>query len=132
MKTDNKAVCYALFEDEYLTTTYITNTVANLRPSYRLVATTDTVTKIEKLIKETLPDFIISGIKLSDGLSITELKRINCPLPTVIYTGYANCLPLAEGLNVVHTALKPVPMQSIEISLQKVEEAIAIDNNNIH
>lgn len=124
MHNNNLELGYALFEDEHLTTQYIKNTVSTLRPGYKMVAHTSSVGGIENIIKNSNPDFIISGLRLSDGLTVDELNRLQCQLPTIIFTGYSNYLPLTHGLNVVHTALKPVPAEKVELSLQKMENVL--------
>lgn len=116
---------YALLEDEYLTSQYLQATVNELRPAYRMCASGDSLCHIAHIIINEHPDFIISGIHLSDGLTPAEYKRLECNLPTVFFTAYADCISQLEGLNVVHCALKPISKHEVEIAVQKIEALIS-------
>ncbi|MBD5194888.1 MAG: hypothetical protein HDS84_04330 [Bacteroidales bacterium] len=116
---------YALLEDEYLTGRYLQATVSELRPAYMMCASGDSVKHIAHIIINKRPDFIISGIRLSDGLTPAEFKRLGCNLPTVFFTAYADCIPQLEGLNVVHSALKPISKCEVEIAMEKIEALLA-------
>lgn len=126
MNCNKKSLKYVLFEDERLSKMFIEQTISNLRPSYHMSGEASNVANIEQVLSRTRPDFIISGIRLSDGLSVDEYKRINCKLPTVFFTSYCDMLPRINGLNVVHTALKPVAVSEVEITLRKIEEVLGI------
>lgn len=118
---------YVIFDDEPYTVFYIEQTVSRIRPLYRKVGCCGSVKLIEPLIKKYHPGFIISGIRLSDGLSIDEYKRIGCHIPKIIYTAYPSYFPQLHDLNVAHCSLKPVPEREVELSLIKVESMLAGD-----
>lgn len=125
METTIRDLNYALLEDEYLTSQYLQTTMSELRPAYRMCASGDSLKHIAHIIVNKHPDFIISGIRLSDGLTPAEYKRLGCNLPTVFFTAYADCIPQLEGLNVVHCALKPIPKREVEIAVEKIEALLS-------
>lgn len=120
-ETENKYK-YVLIEDEQISKMYFEHAISRLRPAYIMSGEASSVKDIESVLTDASPDFIISGIRLSDGLSVDEFKRINCQLPTVFITSYSNLLTATANLNVVHSALKPVAIEELEESLQKVED----------
>lgn len=125
MDTGHKTFSYVLFDDEYLTTRYLERTVSRLRPGYSLIGATDSVRNIERIINTTHPDFIITGIRLSDGVSLHEYRRLNCTVPKVVFTAHSDYLSQLDGLNVVHCALKPVSEQEVERAVCNVEASLS-------
>ncbi len=112
---------YVLFEDEYMTNLFIKRTVHELRPNYRLVAESGSIFDIPGIIATYHPDFIISGIKLSNGLSIQEFRHSSCHIPIIFFTAYSQYLPSVFDLNVTYCALKPVSATDIEKAIIKLE-----------
>lgn len=53
-----------------------------------------------------------------------EYRRLGCRIPKIIYTAYPDTIPDISDLNIVHKALKPVPVSEVETSLVKIEKAI--------
>lgn len=120
---------YLIFDDEPYTELYIEQMVRRLRPRYRKVGCCGCVKMIEPMVKKYNPDFIISGVRLSDGLSIDEYRRIGCKIPKIIYTAYPSYLHQLQDLNVVHCSVKPVPEGVVECSIQKVESVLSASDN---
>lgn len=117
---------YVIFDDEPYTEFYIERMVSRIRPRYRKVGCCGCVKMIESMVEEHHPDFIISGVRLCDGLSIDEYRRIGCKIPKIIYTAYPSYLNQLQDLNVVHCSVKPVPEGVVEFSLKKVESMLSI------
>lgn len=115
---------YALFEEECVTRQFLKQTISRRRPCYKAAAESAYAADIAALISSAHPDFIITSIYLSDGMSLTEFKRIGCRLPIVIYTSYEEELAAAEGLNVVFSALKPVTEQEIGRFLDVLDDSL--------
>lgn len=122
--TEDKKLSYSVFDREHVTVAFIKQILMELRPNYHIVSESDRVTNIEHIIKEKAPDFIISDISLSDGLSTSEFSRLGCRIPTVIFTADSELLPSIEGLNVVYCALKPISKENINISLLQLENKL--------
>lgn len=117
---------YVIFEDEPFTEFYIEQVVSRIRPRYRKVGCFGCAKMIEPVVEKHHPDFIISGVRLSDGLSIDEYRRIGCKIPKIIYTSYPSYLRQLQDLNVAHCSVKPVPEEVVELSLKKVESMLSM------
>lgn len=111
---------YVLLDKEYISRVYLRQVVSRLRPGYKLMSEGDCI----KCIRDVIglhPDFIITGVIFSDGVSFTEYRRLNCHIPLIVYTRDKNQVDKTEGLNVVHYALKPVSETEVELSLSHME-----------
>lgn len=120
---------YVIFDDEPYTELYIEQIVRRIRPRYRKVGCCGCVKMIEPMVKKFHPDFIISGVRLSDGLSIDEYRRIGCKIPKIIYTAYPSYLHQLQDINVVYGSVKPVPEGVVEVSIIKVESALSASDD---
>lgn len=121
MNKKSTDIQYVLFEDEYITNLFIKRTIHELRPNYKLVAESGSIFDIPGIIADYHPDFIISGIKLSNGLSIQAFRHSGSNIPIIFFTAYSQYLPSTFDLNVVHYALKPVSAKDIEKAILKIE-----------
>lgn len=121
---------YVIFDDERVTEIYLEQTISLLRPNYIKIAGCGSVANIRNTIEFYHPDFIISGIRLSDGISTDELKRIGCQLPIVIYTSYHSYLTDLYDLNIIHSGIKPIPTEDVAIAIDKIEKYM--DNHFQH
>lgn len=111
---------YALLDNEYISRVYLRQVVSRLRPDYKMISEGDCIQCIHDVIG-LHPDFIITGVIFSDGISFTEYKKHNCRIPLIVYTRDKNQVNKADGLNVVHYALKPVSETEVELSLNHLE-----------
>lgn len=116
---------YGLLDKEYISRVYLRQTVARLRPNYEMVSEGDCITCIHDVIGFH-PDFIITGVVFSDGVALTEYRRLNCKIPLIVYTRDKHQVRKTDGLNVVHYALKPVSETEVELSLRNMEHYLEI------
>lgn len=113
---------YALFEDEYLTSLFLQQTISGLRPSYKLVGSSDSVKDMQRVINTTRPDFIISGGHLSDGISTNELARIDRDCSIVLFSEDSELLSKTDNLKIVYSALKPITRENVQTAIRKMEQ----------
>lgn len=128
LTNNQKSLRYVILESEYITRLYLIETICRLRPSYILVSQSDSVADIDRIIR-LHPDFIISDVLLSDGLSLSEFRRLQYICPIIIYARDNIYHMIAKMLNVVYFGLKPVSEQEVELSLHKVENALGMQGN---
>ncbi|MCM1004879.1 MAG: hypothetical protein NC402_01125 [Prevotella sp.] len=120
-----RQIRYVIFDDEPYTTIYFDRTISRLRPEFQNAGCCGSVRMMKDTICRCNPDFIISGVRLCDGVSIDEFHKIGCDKPKIIFTAYPSYFDKLHGLNVVHCAVKPVPESEVEASLLKVEKIIS-------
>lgn len=123
-ETKDISLKYAFFEDEEMTRIFIEDAIHKLRPGYCKITSSDSALQIGKLVSSSKPDFIISGVVLSDGVSIGHYRKNCAEVPLIFYTAYPHLLKKASDLNVIYSAAKPISYKVIKQTIACIESAL--------
>lgn len=126
MTTETKDISlkYAFFEDEEMTRIFIEDAIHKFRPGYCKITGSDSALQIGRLVSASKPDFIISGVVLSDGVSISHYRKNCAAIPLIFYTAYPHLLEKAKDLNIIYSAAKPISYDIILRSIAQIEATL--------
>lgn len=116
-------------EDELKSLTGITALIVQIKSSYEVVGKARNGKEGAALIKQLLPELVITDITMPEmnGLEmIRELKSKDVSCQYIILSGYADFQFAQEAIKLgsVDYLLKPITQESLEASLERVEEMI--------
>jgi DNA-binding LytR/AlgR family response regulator len=111
-----------IIEDEVETAWDIQNTIATIRPDFKILAVLDSIESATDWFgKNKNPDLVISDIQLGDGLAFAIFKKVQLTSPIIFCTAYNEYAMQAFETNSIDYILKPVNEKSLEKSIAKLE-----------
>ena len=120
-----------IIEDEVQTAWDLQNSIQQLRPDCKVVATLDSVEAgLEWFTHNDQPDLIFSDIQLGDGLAFEILQEVKLTCPVIFCTAYEEYALRAFQNNGVDYLLKPIKQESLKKSLDKFNLLKNPKNNN--
>lgn len=120
-----------IIEDEVQTAWDLQNSIQQLRPDCKVVATLDSVEAgLEWFSHNDHPDLIFSDIQLGDGLAFEILQEVKLSCPVIFCTAYDEYALRAFQSNGVDYLLKPIKPESLKKSLDKFDLFKNPKNNN--
>lgn len=109
-----------IIEDEVQTAWDLQNSIQQLQPGCKVVATLDSVEAgLEWFSHHEPPDLIFSDIQLGDGLAFEILQQVKLTCPVIFCTAYDEYALRAFQNNGVDYLLKPIKQESLKKSLDK-------------
>ena len=120
-----------IIEDEVQTAWDLQNSIQQLQPDCKVVATLDSVEAgLEWFSHNEQPDLIFSDIQLGDGLAFEILQKVELTCPVIFCTAYDEYALRAFQNNGVDYLLKPIKQESLKKSLDKFNLFKNQNNNN--
>lgn len=120
-----------IIEDEVQTAWDMQNSIQQLQPGCKVVATLDSVEAgLEWFSHHEPPDLIFSDIQLGDGLAFEILQQVKLTCPVIFCTAYDEYALRAFQNNGVDYLLKPIKQESLKKSLDKFNLFKNPGNNN--
>lgn len=117
---------YAIIENEIFARLNLQSIVENLRPSYELVFTAETVTdSIAGISSNSDLDLVFMDIELDDGICFDIFDKIKVKPPVIFTTAYDDYAIKAFKVNSIDYLLKPVSEDDVEAAIKKYEERSA-------
>lgn len=111
-----------IIEDEKPNADRLKRLVSTIRPNAVLLAVLDSISEsVNWLASNECPDLILMDVRLSDGLSFEIFDRIKIRCPIIFTTAYDEYAVRAFKYNSIDYLLKPVEMEELEASFQKLE-----------
>jgi DNA-binding LytR/AlgR family response regulator len=111
-----------IIEDEVETAWDIQNTIASIRPDFKILAVLDSIESANDWFGNNKnPDLVISDIQLGDGLAFAIFKTVQLTCPIIFCTAYNEYAMQAFETNGIDYILKPVNEKSLEKSIVKLE-----------
>ena len=116
-------VRYAIIENEEFARENLRQTVASLRPGWKLVFTAESVEEcIEYFSGEPDADVVFMDIELVDGNCFRIFDQCEVTAPVIFTTAYDDYAVKAFEVNSVHYLMKPISAGALEKALQKYEK----------
>lgn len=112
---------YLIFEDERFACDELRRMMRILRPSYTLAGWAQDVEQAVELVARGGYDFIITDIRLADGLCFDVFERQPTDAPVIFTTAYDEYAIRAFDLNSIDYLLKPVEEGDLADALGKLE-----------
>lgn len=112
---------YLIVEDERFAFEELKRMMTALRPDYKGVKRTITVTETIAFLKSNTVDFILMDIRLADGSCFDIFNHVKVVTPVIFTTAYDQHAIKAFKLNSVDYLLKPFDEKELETALQKFE-----------
>jgi DNA-binding LytR/AlgR family response regulator len=114
-----------IIEDEIQTAWDIQNTIATIRPHFKVLSVLDSIESATDWFgKNKNPDLVISDIQLGDGLAFTIFRKMPLTCPIIFCTAYNEYAMQAFESNGIDYILKPVNEKSLEKSMTKLESMV--------
>lgn len=111
-----------LLEDETLAAERLQNLLNELAPDVQVVAHLKSIESgVEWLQQNAHPDFILSDIRLLDGLCFEIFERVKVEKPVIFTTAYDQYAIKAFEVNSVDYLLKPIQEEKLKAALAKVK-----------
>ncbi len=111
-----------LLEDETLAAERLQNMLLELEPDVQILAQLKTVeAAVQWLQNNPHPDFILSDIRLLDGLCFEIFSAVKVEKPVIFTTAYDQYAIKAFEVNSVDYLLKPLQTEKLRAALQKVK-----------
>lgn len=109
-----------IIEDEVQIAWDLQNSIQQLQPGSKVVATLDSVEAgLEWFSNNPQPDLIFSDIQLGDGLAFEIFQQVKLTCPVIFCTAYDEYALRAFENNGVDYLLKPIRQESLKKSLDK-------------
>lgn len=112
----DKNVKYAVLEDEYFAAHELVLMMSHLRSNYTLSGIAEDYQGIHEVLAQK-PELIIADVNLCDCQSPTALKDLQCDIPVIFCTGFAQTQRLTSSLNTSGFLLKPIRESELAESL---------------
>lgn len=112
---------YIIIEDERFARDELVRMMHKLRPDYALAGWAQSVDQAVELVARGGYDFIVTDIRLADGLCFDVFERRPTPSPVIFTTAYDEYALKAFQLNSVDYLLKPVDETELARALDKLE-----------
>ena len=119
-----------IFEDEPAALQRLTRMVNEIRPQYKIVGHSDSISDAVKLLESVEFDLILSDIQLSDGTCFEIFEKNNPEKPIIFITAFNDYAIKAFEFNGIHYLLKPINYQALTKAFVKFEKN-KIDAPNI-
>lgn len=114
-----------IFEDEKLASEKLEKMLLEIEPQANVIAKIQTVAgAIEWLRSNTLPNLILSDIRLLDGLCFEIFEQVKVNIPVIFTTAYDQYAIKAFEVNSIDYLLKPVQKDKLRASLEKLKQRV--------
>jgi len=111
-----------ILEDETLAAEKLESTLLEIQPGIQVVSRLKSITSaVEWLQGNPHPDFIISDIRLLDGLCFEIFTQVKVEKPVIFTTAYDQYAIRAFEVNSIDYLLKPVSKEKLQAALAKVQ-----------
>lgn len=121
---------YIIIEDERFAHDELLRMMRKLRPHYTAVGWAQSVEQAVMLVAQGGYDFIITDIRLSDGLCFDVFERQHTDAPVIFTTAYDEYAIKAFSLNSIDYLLKPVEEGDLADALDKLEKNMLVRTNS--
>lgn len=111
-----------LLEDEPAALRRLQRLIAEIRPSWEIVGTADSLVAGEALIRAGGYELILTDIHLSDGLFFDLGTRVRIEAPVIFITAYDEYAIRAFRLNSIHYLVKPLDAEMLNEAFNKFEK----------
>jgi DNA-binding LytR/AlgR family response regulator len=109
-----------IIEDEKLVALELSDTIAEVDPGIKIVATVGSVkTALRWFSENAEPDVIFADIQLADGVSFTIFKKFEISCPVIFTTAYNEYAIQAFKVNGIDYLLKPVDWEELRKAIAK-------------
>lgn len=112
---------YIIIEDERFAYEELKRMMQKLRPNYCLAGWAQSINEAVELVSRGGYDFIITDIRLADGLCFDVFERQPTNIPVIFTTAYDEYALKAFSLNSIDYLLKPVEEDDLSDALDKLE-----------
>lgn len=122
-------------DDEYLNRDLVRQLIESIDLNFEIVADAENIDVAFDIINKYNPDVIFLDIKMPDGTGFDLLKKFKDPKFEVIFiTGFDEYAIKAFEFNALDYVLKPIDMDKLKITLQRVFKRISEKkiNGNIY
>jgi len=117
-----KNVNIVIVEDEAYNLRLLEETIKNLRPSWKVTATFESVKgTVEWLNNNPHPDLLFLDIQLADGLCFSIFEQVDLSSMVIFTTAYDRYAIRAFKVNSIDYLLKPFKDSELEASIRKFE-----------
>jgi DNA-binding LytR/AlgR family response regulator len=111
-----------IIEDEKAAATRLINQVITINPDAHILDCIDSVeSAIKWLNRNPNPDLIFLDVQLSDGVCFEIFEKVQVNSPVIMTTAYNEYAIKAFELNSIDYLLKPISIEKLAQSLQKLE-----------
>ena len=114
---------YIILEDEPAALKRLTKLIKQLRPSWVLKGSADSIETSKALISQEHYDLILSDIELSDGNCFEVFQNFSELKPIIFITAFNDFALKAFDFNSIHYLLKPMKPEQLEQALSKFENS---------
>src|SRR6478736_21246 len=115
-----------IIEDEPFVAKDLQSHLSKLLPDAVQIGPLTSVSGSKKWFAEnSLPDLILSDIRLSDGSSFEIFEKLNVTCPIIFTTAYDEYAIRAFKLNSIDYLMKPIDIKELEIALKKYKSLSA-------
>lgn len=115
-----------IFEDEKLASEKLEKTLLEIEPQANVIAKFQTVSAaVDWLRNNPPPDFILSDIRLLDGLCFEIFEQVKVETPVIFTTAYDQYAIKAFEVNSIDYLLKPVQKDKLKASLDKLKQRLS-------
>lgn len=121
---------YLIIEDERFAYTELQRMMKKLRPDYTLAGWAKSVEQAVELLSREGFDFLITDIRLGDGLCFEVFERQPTSVPVIFTTAYDEYAIKAFELNSIDYLLKPVEEADLSDALRKLEQHALVRPNS--
>ncbi|MFC2086195.1 LytR/AlgR family response regulator transcription factor [Bacteroidota bacterium] len=112
-----------IIEDEEAASGRLIKLLAKIDKDYEIIGILESIKSSVKWFKENkTPDLVFLDIQLADGLSFNIFSEVEVESPIIFTTAYDQYAINAFQLNSVDYLLKPINVEALESSLQKLEK----------
>lgn len=114
---------FIIIEDEKHNASRLTRMVEEIDPSYKVVATVQTIVEaVEWFNSHVHPAIALMDIRLADGLSFDIFNKVKINSSVIFTTAYDEYAIQAFKVNSVDYLLKPVEKEELEAAIQKARQ----------
>lgn len=121
---------YLIIENEKFAYAELQRMMTKLRPSYSLVGWAQSVNQAVELLEKENFDFLITDIRLGDGLCFDAFEQHRTSVPVIFTTAYDEYAIKAFELNSIDYLLKPVEESDLSDALRKLETNLLVRTNS--
>ncbi len=111
-----------IVEDEIPNQQLLSGMVHKLRPEWKVVGCTDSVSETVEWLSEQSADLIFMDIQLSDGICFSVFERLEITTPVIFTTAYDNYAISAFKVNSIDYLLKPIKESELRYAIEKFEK----------
>ncbi len=111
-----------LVEDEQYNQRLLQGMIKQLRPTWTIVETIDSIADAVDWLTNNKPDLIFMDIQLVDGICFSIFDKTTVESPVIFTTAYDNYAIQAFKVNSIHYLLKPIKENELEQAIVKFEK----------